>query len=156
MYIYGNVVPKPEYTPKRQVQEPSKPQKKVSHQVRTNRRRALRMSPAYVLVIAVATMMALLICVNYVKLQSRMTSYSKNITALQKEFADLKEENNTRYNAVMDSVNLEEVRERAQEKLGMVYADADQIVEYQSPSTDYVRQYESIPKDGILARSDIQ
>ena len=51
-------------------------------------------------------------------------------------------------------MNLEEVRKTAQEKLGMVYATDAQIVEYQKPSSDYVKQYEKIPKEGVLAQSD--
>ena len=53
-----------------------------------------------------------------------------------------------------DSVNLDEVRDRAQNDLGMVYASPEQIVEYENPATDYVKQYEEIPKDGVLAQSD--
>ena len=66
----------------------------------------------------------------------------------------MKEENNTKYNAIMDSVNLDEIRERAQESLGMVYATPEQVIEYQRPSADYVKQYEDIPEDGVLAQSD--
>ena len=54
----------------------------------------------------------------------------------------------------MDSVNLDEIRERAQNDLGMVYASPDQVIEYENPATDYVKQYEEIPKDGVLARSE--
>ena len=71
---------------------------------------------------------------------------------MQEELAQMREENNTRYNAVMDAVNLEEVREEAL-KMGMVYADSSQIITYKSPSADYVKQYESIPEDGVLAQS---
>ncbi len=98
--------------------------------------------------------MALIVCVNYVQLQSRITSRSKNITAMQEELANLREENNTKYNAVMDSVNLDEIRDKAQNELGMVYASPEQIVEYDNPATDYVKQYEDIPEDGVLAQSD--
>ena len=96
----------------------------------------------------------MVVCVNYVELQSRITSRSKNIAAMQKELADLREKNTTEYNAVMDSVNLDEIRERAQNDLGMVYASPDQVIEYENPATDYVKQYEEIPKDGVLARSE--
>ncbi|MGN1266477.1 MAG: hypothetical protein ACI4UH_00935 [Dorea sp.] len=149
MYVYGNVVTKPSYEPQKHTQEP---RRKTSHQVRRNRKKALQMSPGYVVFLAVAAIIALVICVNYVQLQSRITSRSKNITAMQKELAQLREENNTRYNVVMDTVNLEEVREKA-EKMGMEYATSSQIVTYQSPSADYVKQYESIPEDGVLAQS---
>ena len=72
---------------------------------------------------------------------------------LQQELADAKEENTTRYNVVMDSVNLEEVRDRAINDLGMGYATSDQIIEYQNPVNDYVKQYESIPKSGVLGQT---
>ena len=54
----------------------------------------------------------------------------------------------------MDAVDVEAVKKTAQEELGMVYASPDQVVEYESPSADYVKQYENIPEDGVLARSD--
>ena len=152
MYVYGNGVPKPEQEPERR--QVRRPKKRVSRQVQRNRKKALRMSPGYVVFLSAAAILALIICVNYVKLQSRMTGYSKNISALQGQLANMKEENNTKYNAIMDSVNLEEIRERAQENLGMVYATSEQVIEYQRPSADYVKQYENIPEDGVLAQSD--
>ena len=126
-YVYGNVAAQPEYDPRRRREEPKR-RKKVSRQVRKNRRQALHMSQGYVIFLAVAAVCALLICVNYVNLQSRITKRSRNITEMQEELASMREENTTRYNAIMDSVNLEEVRKTAQEKLGMVYASDAQIV----------------------------
>lgn len=153
MYVYGNVAAKPAYEPERRAHDPQR-KRRVSKQVKQNRRKAMGMNQGYVLFLTIAAILALVVCVNYVKLQSKITSRSKNITVLQEELANLKEENNTRYNAIMDSVNLDEVRERAQNSLGMVYASSDQVVEYASPSADYVKQYEGIPKDGVLAQSD--
>ncbi len=147
MYVHGNVVTKPAYEPERR-------KRKVSSQVRRNRRKALYMSSGYVMFLAAAAVLALAVCVNYVMLQSRITTSSQEITALQEDLADLREENNTRYNSIMDSVNLDEVREKAQGSLGMSYASEDQVVEYESPSADYVKQYEDIPEDGVLAESD--
>ena len=150
MYVQGNVVTKPAEEPRRH-EGSSVRHRKASRQVRKNR--ALRMNSAYVIFLAVAAVMALVVCVNYIELQSRITSRSKNITAMQEELARLREENNTRYNAVMDSVTLDEIRDRAQNELGMVYASPERIVGYESPATDYVKKYEDIPEDGVLARS---
>lgn len=150
-YVYGNVAV--EVEPAYHEQSPERPKKKVSKQVLKNRKQALHMNSAYVIFLTVAAVTAVIVCVNYVKLQSRITDRSKNITAMQKELANLKEENNAKYNAVMDSVNLDEIRERAQNQLGMVYASPEKIVEYDNPATDYVRQLEEIPDDGVLAQS---
>ena len=152
-YMYGNIVTKPEYEPRRR-KSSAKPKKKVSRQVQKNRNRALHINAAYVIFLAVAATVVLLLCVNYVRLQSELTRRSKHVTALQEELADLKEENTTKYNAVVDSVNLDEIRERAINQLGMTYAAADQIVEYDNPASDYVKQYENIPENGVLAQSD--
>jgi len=152
MYVHGNVAAKPVYEPvDRRKDERAKPE--ASSQVKRNRRRALYMSSGYVMFLALSAALALAVCVNYVKLQSRIAGYSQEVANLQEELADMREENNTRYNSVMDAVNLDEVRERAQGSLGMVYASEDQIIEYESPSADYVKQYESIPKDGVLVDS---
>ena len=153
MYVYGNVVARPSYEPVRREEIPGI-RKETSSQVKKNRKQALRMNPGYVMFLTLAAMLALVICVNYVKLQSRITKRSENITALQAELADMREENNTRYNFVMDAVNLDEIRTKAQNELGMVYASEDQIVEYSSPLADYVKQYGDIPENGVLAQSD--
>ncbi len=152
-YVYGSVVTKPVYEPERRVEDPYR-KRKVSQQVKKNRKKAMGMSKGYVMFLTFAAILALVVCVNYVQLQSRITNYSRNITALQQELTNMKEANTTRYNSVMDSVNLEEVRERAMNDLGMIYAASDQVIEYDSPSGDYVKQYEAIPKDGVLAQSD--
>lgn len=151
-YVYGNVAAKPAFEPKRQYEEPYC-EKRTSRQVRKNRKKALHMSAGYVMFLTMAAVIALIVCINYVQLQARITSSSKNITAMQEELASLREENTTRYNAVMDTVNLDEVRKKADE-MGMVYATAEQIMGYESPSSDSVKQYESIPENGVLAQSD--
>lgn len=153
MYIYGNTAPKPDYEPSRRVTDPARPRKRVSRQVRQNRRRAMGVGRSYLIFLTVAAALMLLVCVNYVRMRSELVSRSRNITALQEELANLSEENTTKYNAVMDSVNLEEVRSKAMNELGMVYADGSQIVEYDNPDGDYVRQYENIPEEGVLASS---
>ena len=35
----------------------------------------------------------------------------------------------------------------------MVYAAQGNVVEYESPTSDYVKQYNDIPSDGVLAKS---
>ena len=72
---------------------------------------------------------------------------------LQEQLADLTEANNTAYNAAADSVNLEDVRNKAMNEMGMVYESQGTVIEYESPASGYVKQYDSIPEDGVLAQS---
>ena len=149
-YVHGNVVRKePEV-----VQSPARKPKEVSQQVRTNRSKAMHMSKGYVTFLAVAAMIALFACMQYLQLQSDITSRSKHITSLQQELADAKEANTTRYNAIMNSMNLEEIRDIAMNEFGMVYATPDQIIKYQRPDGSAVTQYAGIPDSGMIASSD--
>ncbi len=153
-YMYGNAVPKPQVDPGRRRERSPKRSRKLSVQTKRNRRKAQSVNKAYVMFLAVAAVVALIVCVNYIKLQSSITSRAENITALQEKLADLKESNNTKYNSIMDSVNLEDVSKKAQEELGMVPASSDEIVTYDQPATNYVDQKEVIPESGVLAQSD--
>lgn len=150
-YVYGNTV-------RREMQPaplaPQKQPKEISQRVQKNRSKALHMNRGYVIFLAVAAMVALFSCVQYLQLQSEVTSRSKNITALQQELADAKEANTTKYNAIVNSMNLEEVREKAMTELGMVYASVDQVIEYESPTNQMVKKFADIPESGVIASSD--
>lgn len=149
-YVYGTSARKVAPMP----QQPEQQTKEVSQRVRQNRSRALHMNRGYVVFLAVAAAFALIACVNYLQLQAEITNRSYNITALQQELADRKEANTTKYNVVVNSMNLEEVRERAMNDLGMVYATEDQVITYKDPANVSVTQYASIPKSGVVASSD--
>lgn len=152
MYVYGSAVPKPVYEPERREYQPKR-RRKVSSQVKENRRQAMGISKAYVVFLTFAAVLMLIVCVNYVQLRSELTSRSKHITALQEELVSLNEENTTKYNSIVDAVNLEEIREKAINELGMVYAADSQVVEYDNPTGDYIKQYDQIPEEGVLANS---
>lgn len=151
-YIYGNTVRKLEAAPQRREKERTsvQPKKQVSHRVRQNRRQALSMNTAYTMFLAVATVTTLIVCVWYLALRFEVMGHTANIAVLEQQIADLKEENTTRENSILDSVNLEVIREHATKDLGMVHVDSDQIITYQNPAGDYMKQYEEIPKNGVL------
>ena len=150
-YVYGNAVRKPEHVPYKKRQEEQ--YKKPCRQVRKNRRRALDMSPSYVIFLMLAAIAFMIVCVSYLRLQNDTVRRSENITMLQRELENITEQNNTAYNDVIDSVNLEEIRAKAMDELGMVYASEGRVVEYKSPTKSYVKQYNAIPQDGVLAKS---
>ncbi len=152
-YVYGNTVRQADPAPvRRQKARPAQP-KRTSRQVVRNRNRAMSISPAYAVFLTIAAVCAVLICVLYLNLQSDVVSRSEHVTALQEELANLTEANDTKYNAAADSVNLETVRDKAMNEMGMVYASEGTVIEYDSPAGDYVKQYSEIPENGVLAQS---
>lgn len=152
-YIYGNTVRQPDVVPRRRGEAAPPREKKISGQVRKNRRKAMHMSAGYVMFLAGAAVAALIVCVVYLQMHSELTKRSKNVTALQETLSQAKEENDTKLNVVLNSVSLDDVKNKAVNELGMVNASPDQVIEYQNQSGDSVKQYESIPKNGVLASS---
>lgn len=155
-YVYGNAVRQAEILPgekPEQHQERLRRTKRTSRQVAKNRHRAMSITPAYAVFLVSAAVCAVLICMLYLGLQSEVVSRSENVTAMQEKLAELTEENTTAYNSAADSVNLETVRQRAMNEMGMVYASEGTVVEYDSPSGEYVKQYNDIPESGVLAKS---
>ena len=148
-YVHGNVVRRETAA----VQNPVR-QREVSPRVRANRSKAMHMSKGYVAFLAIAAVVVLFACMQYLQLQSEITSRSNYITSLQQELADAKEANTTRYNVIMNSMNLEQIRDIAINDFGMVYAEADQIIKYQRPDKSAVTQFAGIPESGIIASSD--
>lgn len=155
-YVYGNTVRKMDALPKR-LQDPNSKQReqsrRTSSQVAKNRHRAMNISPAYAVFLTVAAVCAVFICMFYLSLQSEVVNRSENVTAMQEQLAELTEANNTAYNSAADSVNLETVRDRAMNEMGMVYAANGTVIEYNSPDKEYVKQYNDIPDSGVLAKS---
>lgn len=149
-YVYGNTVRKEDI----QIPKHQKEKKKVSSRVRKNRYQAMHMSRGYVVFLAVASIITLFACVRYLQLQSEISNRSGNILSLQRELNNLIEDNTTEYNYIVNSMNLEEIRDKAMNELGMVYADEEHVVYYKSPTSRSIMQYEEIPKSGVVTNSN--
>lgn len=103
------------------------------------------MNPAYVLFLCVALIATGIILVNYIGLQSDITSSVKRISRLESELNELKLANDEEYIRVSSNVDLEEIRRIAIQELGMQYAEEGQIVTFSGDSNDYVKQMSDIP-----------
>lgn len=144
-YQYGNVVRQLQVVPN--PYDNSKIDKpRLSNSTRKNREKALNMNLGYVMFLAVAVVVTLMVCISYLKLQAEMTHRVKNISSLEKEVADLRSDNDETYNRITNSIDLEHIKQVALEEIGMVYASESQVVLYENQESDYVRQYSDIPK----------
>lgn len=142
-YVYGTAVRKPVYEPD-YIDEPRrapKARKPVSRKVRKNRRRAGRVGAGYMLFLLGTAMIVLLVCVSYIKVQVGVAGQKEKIGDLQSELTTIQDENDMRYNAIMDSVDLDEIREKAENDLGMSTATADQVITYDENGNEYMEQY---------------
>lgn len=133
---------------RRQAPEPSVKRRQAQTQaVKRNQEKALRMDLPYVVVLTLASVCALCICVSYLKVQSSIASRIDHIEALEQDLERLKSENDTLQTKINTDTDLERIFQIATEELGMVYANRDQVILYDKTESEYVRQYEDIPKN---------
>ena len=148
-YVEGNTVRKVERVPRYEEQERGHQQKRnVSHTVtvRRNQEKALRMSKSYVVFLTMAVTVFGIFCGAYIKLQSDVTARMKKIASLESQVTDLKADNDEAYKRINTAVDLDVIKEKAINELGMFYATQDQIVYYSVDKTDYMNQYNEIPQ----------
>lgn len=119
---------------------------KRQQQVRRNQQRALNIDLPYLLILIVASVCTLTLCFNYICLQTSINSRITEIEQLEQQLDALKSENDALQGSIDTSVDLNEVYRIATEELGMVYAGKDQLITYDKTESEYVRQYEDIPK----------
>ncbi len=108
-------------------------------------RKAGSVSRGYVLFLAVVCIAVSALCVLYLRQKATITAQYESIAELESEYSQLKNDNDARYNQVMGSVSMEEVKLAAENRLGMHYAEADQIMYYDLTDGSYVRQYKDVP-----------
>lgn len=147
VYVDGNTVRKSEWIQAKQLPEDEIQQEyRRSHRVRRNQERALYMDGPYVFVLTIAALVTLLLCVNYLHVQASITARMDHIEELELKLEHLKSENDALQTRIDTYIDLEYVYKVATEDLGMVYANKEQVLLYNKTESEYVRQYEDIPK----------
>ncbi len=119
---------------------------RMQQRVRRNQEKALQMDLPYVLMLTVAAVFALYICVSYLHVQSSITGRIHHIEVLEQQLEGLKSENDALQTRINTDIDLDHIYQVATEELGMVYANKDQVILYDKTESEYVRQYEDIPK----------
>lgn len=138
-YIRGNVVVKPDYDT-REI-ERRRRSRQTSGKARA---KESMITGKFMILLTAACIAVVAVCIIQLNLRARISVQSREITSLESSLASLKEENDTRYNRIYESINLEEVRNRAVNELGMTYASESQIVYYSQPQADYMTQNAAI------------
>lgn len=114
----------------------------LSNETRHNREKAKHMNIGYVLFLIAALFLCAMVLINYIHSQAELTAKISEISQLEKELNTIKRSNDEEMERLESSMNLEEIKRRAISELGMVYANENQIIIYQSPDQDYMRKTE--------------
>lgn len=122
-------------------------QQRALRQRRAPAVRTVTLGRGFVLFLTAICAAMLCICVYYLQQKAEITNQYETIAKLENRYNTLKDDNDARYNEVMSSVSLEDIKEAALTRLGMHYADAGQIRYYSVQDDSYVRQYREVPTD---------
>ena len=154
-YQDGTTVRKPDVVQYRPVRNlPTREQREreiredaIRRQKITNRKKAAtlrknRILTAYMIVAVLATC---IMFVGYVALQNSVATRMNTVAALENELSVINADNNATSSRIATTTNLSEIKDRAINDLGMVYATSNQIVYYSVDSSDYMSQYYDIP-----------
>ena len=153
MYVDGNTVrrlqtsplPYPDEERRRRSASPYRAPRQLSASAKRNRERAMAIGRGYVIFLVAVCIAILYFSVNYLQLQTRITSQKKVVANLESELSQLREDNDAYYSQVTSNVDMTSVRKIAIGRLGMKYASDDQIVTYETEGRSYVRQYQDVP-----------
>lgn len=122
-------------------QEEYRTPRKVAGQRRRKKAIGTKMDLGFILFLTLAMAVTGFTCIQYIRLQSEVTTYVDEISQLEIQYEELRAENDDMESRVKGTVGLEDIKKRAMNELGMTYAREDQIVVYESDGTDYVRQF---------------
>lgn len=86
------------------------------------------------------------ICVAYLYGQCQLNNQISRISKKRTELTTLIQENHAHKSNLDKTVDYDEIKKYASEKMGMVVPDEKSTIYYESAAADYVRQYEDIPQ----------
>ena len=146
-YVDGNVVRKVETAVPKKAPKPSEGEAaKTNRMIRKNRERAISMDFPYLIVFSAAMIAMLFLCANYIAIQSKLTSTIKQTQKNESNLEKLRNENDSLENMIATYVDLDHIYDVATNKLGMIYAKKNQVITYEKTESEYVRQFEDIPR----------
>jgi cell division protein FtsL len=104
------------------------------------------MSVPYVIFLTVAVVAVVFMCIQYLALNSDISEAKKNIALLENNIDTIAAQNDAMDYEINGFVDVANVMQIAVEELGMVPAGKDQIMFYESSDTEYMKQFDNIPK----------
>jgi len=103
------------------------------------------LSAGYVLVLTAVCVVTLLLCVHYLQLRSQLIHQNETIAAMESTLNQLRADNDAYAEIAQASLDMEAVKDRALNELGLHYASESQVRYYNADDESYVRQYENVP-----------
>ena len=142
-YVDGNTVRKAE-----EVLRPKRPEHHdtyIDRRTKSNRQREHMLDGRAVVYMSLSLVLVALAASFYLYMRSTVSGEREKIASLEDEYIELQSSNDSIQKELDTSVDLNKIKKKAINKLGMQYPKKNQIVYYSVESDDYMEQYENIP-----------
>ncbi len=140
----GNAVRKPAPQRERRVYVNGKRVEQNERQLKA-KEHALMMNAPYVAFLAIVSIVCLVMCVTYLRLQSDISATRTNIASLKTQISTVQSQNDALNYSINSYVDVDHIYDIATTKLGMKQARGNQISRYKSSESGYTVQYGDIP-----------
>lgn len=142
-YIYGNAAPS--YIPVELPIEREKKQKRVQKQRSISQNSTMGVLSFVMLTFAMGIF--LYMCVSYLQAHIQLNQSTNTISSLESRLEEMRNDNDALEGRVNTYIDLDEVYREATGRLGMVYANQNQVIRYNKSESEFVRQNEDIPQE---------
>lgn len=151
-YIDGNAVRKVQEMPDRHKELREKHIETEKRNIRKraaqrNQQRELKMGFGYASFLIVASIVMVLVCVQYIRVQTSVISRQEEIVNIKSELNTLISQNDAIEYNVNSYVDVENIIQVATKELGMVKAGKEQISLYERTESEYMKQVNDIPNE---------
>lgn len=150
-YTYGNAARQLEIAePIRQPERKGRHNEEEEKRVRKLRQKAVQRAHKvnFLYTVAVTGVLAFIftVCVQYLQLQSNVKISSSQVASLESKLTKMTADNDMTEVEINGSIDYKAILDTAINELGMVYPDKQQVIEYNSSESEYVKQYADIPE----------
>lgn len=142
-YIYGNTAPS--YVPKEISVEKKQKQNRVKKQRSISQNSTMGVLSFIMLTSALGIF--LYMCVSYLQAHIQLNYSTNTISAMESQLEEMRNDNDALEGRINTYIDLDEVYKEATGRLGMVYADKNQVIRYTKSESEFVRQNEDIPRE---------
>ena len=137
-----------DYAEEQRRREQTYQERKRRERAANRRREKTRTMDGISLILLVAAVaVTFYVCLQYIRVQTDITTLSKSIAVKESQVVTMKKDNNAALEEISRTFDLSYVYKIATKELGMVFPNEDQVIKYDSSKSDYVKQFEEIPSE---------
>lgn len=145
--VYGNTARNLQVLPGYEEENDLSPVRQPSRKKKIKPKANLGIDLISVFFLTVAIAVTLYTCIDYLQVQSEITEQNKEIANLEHSLVKLQNQNKDDLVKLNTTLDLNYIYRVATKELGMVYPNKNQVINYKSNLSDYVRQYKEIPEE---------